>query len=285
MSRKKPLRSITSKVLLALLTTVLMNAPAFADESCKPILQLIHAAQTEFKDLIGEKAEIEVANGLEVFEGTLLLGADNFCSVAKQTQGEHRFSTSYTCGVPTNDMQLTIDQLKTQLSDCVGVQDWVEQKGLSGPTVSVARYGLLRLSISHHETGPGLGIEVFRDEAGRIVGSPYRGDQKMPDGSQLCTPKSNAELHELYKMYASRPGAETFENNEFYGVTNQSNSTIVAFVTKPVHPAHPALITRGIRESNGKVYLTASGDFAGDCLAFHGLLAEVRQMNEGMKDK
>lgn len=273
-------RFVFSKVLFFVFMLAFSGVTAFADSSCDSILKIIDAAPSEFENFYGDRLELEIADDMDVFEGTFHISSEYQCSIAQQNWNGRRFSTSYTCGFVASDVQNAVAQLKVQLSDCLDVEDWFEQGGSDVSSVSVAQYGLLRLSISQHSDNLGFGVEVFRDEADQVVGSPHRGDQKQADGSQLCIPRKSAEIKALYEIYASQPGAEPFVDDQFYGVTNREMSPMVAFVTRPTHPAHPAIITRRISEDGRRVH--ASGDFAGDCLAFHGLLVDVIKMNESM---
>lgn len=274
-------RSFT-RYLFALLALLLICETSFADETCNRTMRIVDAAQTEFEDFIGEPMEIDVPDGIEVFKGTLKMNPEGVCSVAIQSPDERRFSTSYTCSIPSDDVKQKVFKIQQQLEDCLEIENWIEQ---SGGNVAFSTYGLFRISISQNDSGLGLGVEVFRDNSGEIAGSSYRGDKTLPDGRQRCTPKSHTKLKKLYDMYAGKNGAEPFDNDQFFGVTNDSSSTVVAFLTKPNHPAHPALITRSVFERDGNVYMSASGDFAGDCLEFHNLLGQVKQMNDGLKQK
>ena len=115
------------------------------------------------------------------------------------------------------------------------------------------------------------------------MGSPTRGDSINENGAHRCTPKSPDEIARLFAMYGARAGAERFEDDQFVGYTNRQTQPIVAFTTKPSHPAHPAIIVRSVEERDGSVYVSAAGDFAGDCTAFHELLAQVNEMNRNLR--
>lgn len=269
------------KLCAPVLAIALIDGTSFADESCDKLMRVVDAAQNEFKDFVGEKMDIEVPEGIEVFKGRFQLTPEGICTVAIQSKDKRGYSTGYTCRFPADDAAK--ESLKAKIQNCLKIENWYEQPVSNSAPMLVTAYGLLRVSMSQHKSGTGLGIEVFRDKNGNIAGSSIRGNRELPDGRQYCTPKSYGELKRLYEKYASRPGAEPFDNDQFYGVTNKSSATIAAFMTKPIHPAHPALMTRGILERDDGVFMTANGDFAGDCLAFHDLLAQVRKMNEGLK--
>lgn len=272
----------SGKFIIVVATIVLSGTPALAQEKCEPILQIIHEAQTEFEDLYGDKIEIDAPIEFEAFQGTLGLDAESNCTLSVLKQNGDVFSTGYTCGIKHNDSETATKQLKDELDECLNVQQWFEQEAPGSPPTSIARYGLLRLTISQQDESLGFGVEVFRDKSGRIAGSSLRGDSVLPDGRHLCTPRPFPDLKASFERYMAQQGAEPFETAEFFGVRNREMSPTVAFLTRPIHPAHPAIIVRNIFEQDGSVSITAEGDFSGDCLAFHDLLADVRRMNESI---
>lgn len=168
------------------------------------------------------------------------------------------------------------------LKVALGVSEWTEQ---SDNGALSSRYGMLRLSVTRNgeRGGLALGIEVFRNERGEVLGSPTRGDGVDANGVHRCSAKSPQQIADFFEMYGQREGAEPFESDQFRGFTNRITQPMVAFVTRPTHPAHPAIITRGVERRDGAVYVTASGDFAGDCQAFLELLDQVRRMNENLR--
>jgi len=274
---------ISPRLAVAVLIGLGLNPDrAVAQDACKPIQQLIAAAQSEFAAFYGDAIEGEFPIHVKAFEATLRLSKEGSCSIAEVKQGNARFSTSYTCSFPTEDLAGEVARLKTQLSDCLDVQNWTDQTTPNAPTVALASYGLLRLSISHHDSGPGFGVEVFRDQSGQIAGSPVRGNQTRADGQQSCRPRTHSEIIAAFEDYATRTGAERTTQDQFYVVQNRETSPLIAFITRPSHLAHPAIITRDVKEVDGSVVMTANGDYAGDCLAFHQLLNEVRRMNESV---
>ena len=274
---------ISPRLAVAILIGLGLNpAHAAAQDACAPIQQVIDAAPSEFAAFYGNEIDGDFPAQITGFESTHKLSANGSCSIAEVVQGDARFSTSYTCSFPTDDLAGEVARLKTQLSECLDVRDWTDQTAPNAPTVLLASYGLLRLSISHHETGPGFGVEVFRDQNGQVAGSSVRGNQTGADGRQSCTPKAQSEINAAFRDYATRTGAELTTQDQFYVAQNRQSAPLIAFITRPSHPAHPAIITRDVKEIDGSVVMTASGDFAGDCLAFQRLLNEVRQMNESV---
>ena len=266
----------------ACLVGAFVNDRAAAQDACEPLQQVIDAAPSEFAAFYGNEIDGDFPPQITGFESTHKLSANGSCSIAEVVQGDARFSTSYTCSFPTDDVAGEVARLKTQIKACLDVRDWTDQTAPNAPTVLLASYGLLRLSISHHETGPGFGVEVFRDQNGQVAGSSVRGNQTDADGRQSCTPRAQSEINAAFRDYATRTGAELTTQDQFYVAQNRQSAPLIAFITRPSHPAHPAIITRDVKEIDGSVVMTASGDFAGDCLAFHQLLNEVRQMNESV---
>ena len=67
-------------------------------------------------------------------------------------------------------------------------------------------------------------------------------------------------------------------------VTYSDESTNMSFAfTMPGHAAHPAWITRHVRESNGSVDLSQIGYFAGEEEPFSVLFQQYEQMNERIR--
>jgi len=254
---------------------------AQAQDFCSDLRALLLAAPTEFTSETGAPTEGSWPEGLAVFEGTQQLSGANGCAVAQLTAIGRRSSTSYTCSNVASDDQSGLSTLRQQLSICLGVTAWTVQ---SDNGALSAQYGLLRLSITRNgpRGGLALGVEVFRDENGDVLGSPTRGDVLAQDGSHRCSSKTPQEIADFLTMYGQRPGAERFESDQFVGFTNRVTQPVVAFMTRPNHPAHPAIIVRSVIERDGSTFISAAGDFAGDCLAFLALLAEVNQMNRNL---
>lgn len=254
---------------------------AQAQEFCSDLRALLRAASAEFASEIGAPVAGAWPTGLVVFEGTQpLAGADGWV-VAQQTSNGQRFSTSYTCSNAATDDDAGIRGLRERVATCVNVTAWSEQRDNGALS---AQYGLLRLSITRNGNrgGLALGVEVFRDEHGGVLGSSTRGDIVNDDGSHRCSSKAPQEIADLLVMYGQRPGAVPFEDERFVGFTNRVSQPVVAFMTKPTHPAHPAIIVRSITERDGSTFVSASGDFAGDCEAFLALLAQVSEMNQNL---
>lgn len=241
-------------------------------------------APTEFESIIGPPVPGPWPPQLSVFEATQSLPETGPCVIAQQMHDDRRFSTSYTCSNSGVDDDAGLRALQASLLQCLNVSDWVEQQHPQGRGALSAQYGLIRLSITRNgETGGlALGVEAFRDERGEVMGSPTRGNRTEADGSQRCSPRSPEDISGFIAMYGARPGAERFENRQFIGYLNSVSAPAVAFVTRPSHPAHPAIIVRDITERNGSRFISASGDFAGDCEAFLALLREVDEMNRNV---
>lgn len=254
---------------------------ALAQDFCTDLQAVLIAAPSEFASQTGASIDGSWPAGLRVFEGTLPLTGATGCAVAQQTSDGRRYSTSYTCSNASVDDEHGMRDLRERVASCIDVTAWSEQQG-DGALSS--QYGLLRLSITRNGArgGLALGVEVFRDENGAVLGSPTRGDVVGSDGRHSCSSRTPREISEFLTMYGQRPGAERFEDERFTGFTNRVTQPVVAFMTRPTHPAHPAIIVRSVTEQNGSYYVSAGGDFAGDCQAFLALLAEVQQMNQNL---
>jgi hypothetical protein len=254
---------------------------AQAQDFCADVRHVIGAAPTEFVAFKG--APIEVQNpALRVFSGVERVAGAGECAVAEQDFEARRFSTSYTCANIAPDDDAGMTDLKERLHACLDVTEWAEQRDGSG--AQTAKYGLLRLSITRNgpQGGLALGVEAFRDERGEVMGSPTRGDAVNANGVHRCISRSPEAIAAMIASYAALPGAERFEDGQFVGYMNRNSHPTVAFVTKPTHPAHPALIVRDITERDGSRFVSAEGDFAGDCMAFQALLQEVVEMNRNL---
>jgi len=280
-------KRVVEKVLKRFPTLVLATiawcagSVAAAQDFCEALGGVLVAAQTEFAGITGLANSGDWPAHLAVFEATQSLPGAGTCVIAQQSANGSRFSTSYTCANLGEDSDVALQSLQQQLRQCLDLTEWSVQSENGALSSS---FGLIRLSITRNGApgGLALGIEVFRDERGEVMGSPMRGNRVEENGRQRCTPKSAQEIADYIAMYGARPGAERFESREFIGFTNQQSSPIVAFATRPAHPAHPAIITRDVYERDGSRYATASGDFAGDCEAFHALLREVQAMNRNL---
>lgn len=258
-------------------------APAAnAQEFCSQFRAILAAAPTEFASLRGEALNVDLPS-MTLFAGLQPLSKDSSCNVAQQQIAGKRYSTSYTCAPAAPDTRDGMQSLLAKLQTCLGVSLWMVEKTAVDEGPRSAQYGLLRISITHNgEQGLALGVEAFRDEHGDVMGSPIRGNQVDTDPNHACVAKSPEEIAGYLAMYGSRPGAVRFENDQFVGYTNRTSAPTVAFVTRPNHPAHPAIITRNVIERDGSTSVSVSGDFAGDCKAFHDLLEEVAQMNRNL---
>lgn len=259
-----------------------LAAPAAAAEDiCSELRGVLIAAQSEFTNILGPPISGQWPSHLSVFEATLALPGTGPCVIAQQTAAGRRLSTSYTCSNAGRDDDEGLLTLQGNLRQCLDVTEWTIQT--DGATA--ASYGLIRLSITRHgsQGGLALGVEAFRNEQGEIMGSPLRGNRIEANGAPRCSPKTPEEITGFLRMYGTRAGAERFEDRLFVGYTNRMSEPVVAFATRPAHPAHPALIVRRVEERDGAVYVRAGGDFAGDCEAFHALLQEVNEMNRNLR--
>jgi hypothetical protein len=267
--------------LMALVLGWIGCGPTQAQDFCSDLRALLRAAPSEFASETGAPIVGSWPAGLAVFEGTQSLAGAGGCAVAQQASNGRRSSTSYTCSNAATDDAAGMSNLRQRIASCVNVTAWVEQRDNGALT---AQYGLLKLSITHNGArgGLALGIEVFRDQNGAVLGSTTRGDVVGSDGSHRCSSKTPEEIADFFTMYSQRPGAEPFEDDRFIGFTNRVSQPVVAFMTKPTHPAHPAIIVRSITEQDGSTSISASGDFAGDCQAFLELLAQVNEMNRNL---
>lgn len=271
------------RILVLAACAFLGTSPASAQEFCESMQWAISEARTEFESVLGAPIATDLGPDLAVFESTLAIAGGDGCVIARQTANGSRFSTGLTCSNLRSDTDADIVALRGELQNCLEVASWIIQPDGS----LVASYGLLRLSITRHGArgGLALGVEVFRDPRGGVMGSTLRGDIVNADGGHTCTARSPDEIASLFAMYGASPGAERFENDQFVGFTNRLSSPVVAFMTRPTHPAHPAIIVRDVYEHDGNRYVTASGDFAGDCEAFLDLLREVQEMNQKLDQR
>lgn len=257
---------------------------ARAQDFCADVQGLLIGAQTEFAGLIGDVVP-NPPPSLAIFQGLRSMQGADACAVAHQTQQGRRYSTSYTCSGLGADTESNLRQLVERLNACLGLTMWTEQRQADARGAWLTQYGLIRLSITRNGArgGLALGVEVFRDANGRVLGSPTRGDVVDANGVHRCSSKPPEEIARLIAMYGERPGAERFEDQQFLGYTNRQSQPVVAFTTRPNHPAHPAIIVRSVQERDGSVFVSAGGDFAGDCEAFHDLLRQVQEMNQNLR--
>ncbi|MBI3438275.1 MAG: hypothetical protein HY054_06435 [Proteobacteria bacterium] len=255
---------------------------ARAQDFCADMRQVIEAAPTEFSALKGSSISDMQSASLLVFHGLKHIEGTGECAIGEQTSEGRRFSTSYTCANAAPDSAVGMASLTERLRTCLDVTEWTEQQ--DGRGARSAQYGLLRLSITRNgaDGGLALGVESFRDEHGEVMGSPMRGDAVNSTGVHRCIPRSPEDITSMIASYAALPGAERFEDRQFVGYRNRTSHPTIAFVTKPTHPAHPALIVRDVTQRDGSTFLSAEGDFAGDCQAFQELLQQVIEMNQNV---
>lgn len=277
------------RYLCSLLAFVACHGAATASPFCEAVKTIIGESDTEFQALRGDLIESDdMPAGIALYEGLEILPAAKSCTIGQVSMGSVRTSTSYTCGFEYEDTTQDTADLILSVGECLSISEWTEQDIPGGASSTfLGQYGMLRLSFAIHAdaNSVGFGFESFRDENGEVYGSPMRGNQEFEDGRNLCTPKTQDELEALYEMYGNREGATPFHDRLFEGFTNEVSSPMVAFKTRPTHPAHPAIIVRDIIDNDGIVSLSASGDFAGDCLAFQSLLQEVVAMNKSMSEE
>jgi hypothetical protein len=253
---------------------------------CDDLKTIISAARVEFSELIGEALPSSPSPDIAIFLGTQALAGAGTCAIAQQSEAGRRWATSYTCAEAAPDTPEGLQTLAGEIASCVGVTTWVQlQQPAEQNGNMAAQFGLIRLTITHNGArgGLALGVEVFRDERGDVMGSTMRGDSIGPDGGRTCRARPIGEIAASIRRYSELPGAERFEDDNFLGYTNRTSEVAVAFVTRPVHPAHPAIIVRRITERDGSTFISAEGDFAGDCQAFKDLLRQTDQMNRSTR--
>lgn len=255
---------------------------ATAQDLCTGMREVLREAPNEFEALRGPVIDGSFSQSIDVFEGRIQFASSGTCVVAQQNFNGTRFSTGYTCASVSENSGEGVAALQSELRDCFGIETWLPQSEAGLPLT--ANYGLIRFSITGSTKSLALGVEVFRDEKGRVLGSPLREDAPTDGDPVQCSPKSANEIVDLFSMYGERPGAEPFEDSLFVGYINSTSRPLVVFTTRPNHPAHPAIITRDVFEEDGTVYTSVKGDFAGDCMAFHELLEEVREMNQNVAE-
>lgn len=274
------MRNLTTAIVAAVAG---IASPAAAADFCTDLRAVLAAAPSEFASFIGEQS----AGGpphLAIFLGTRTMEGADVCAVAQQGREGRRYSTSYTCSTLGRDSDSSVRELVERVNGCLGLTTWTVQRQEDNRGPWLSQYGLIRLSITRNgERGLALGVEVLRDQNGAVMGSPMRGDVIDANGVHRCSPKAPEEIARLIAMYGERPGAERFEDQQFLGYTNRQSQPVVAFTTRPNHPAHPAIIVRSVQERDGSVFVSAGGDFAGDCEAFHDLLRQVQEMNQNLR--
>lgn len=272
-------------LLLSSMLLAFFPMTASADQFCEDVKKVIENAPSEFTTFQGDPIHDEAfPEELYVFSGSQNISGTTGCTLVQQGSESERFSTSYTCGFENETIKLASDSFVAKIGQCLGVTLWGEQVAPDGEVVAViGQYGLIRLSFTQQPTSIGFGVEVFRDENGDVFGSPKRGNRQEENGRERCTPKTTAEIEGFYDMYGAREGATAFEDDLFKGYTNRTTSPLAAFITKPSHQAHPALIVRDIYKKDGSIMALTTGDYAGDCEAFHQLLAQVEAMNDDLK--
>jgi hypothetical protein len=259
-------------------------AEAMAQNRCEDLRSIITAARTEFVDFVGDPLPDAPVPDFAVFMGTQTFTGAGSCALAQQTSAGRRFSTSYTCASVGPDTEQGLEALRRGIAACLDVTVWVHQQQPDGRGPWIAQFGLIRLSVTRHgPRGLALGVEVFRDERGEVMGSNTRGNSIGPDGGPTCRARTIGEIAASIRRYSELPGAERFEDENFLGYTNRTSEVAVAFVTRPVHPAHPAIIVRRITVRDGSTFISAEGDFAGDCQAFKDLLRQTDQMNRSLR--
>ncbi len=267
---------------LVLISSGLMSSVAQAATFCDSLKKIIATAPNEFDDFRGQK--LSSPEGLDIYLGNFtILGAES-CAVSNVSVQGKRSSSGYTCSFKGWDSVEGLAKLQADIKTCVNIEVWENATAADGRVQSLAaRYGLLKFSITHHgAAGLGLGVEVFRDDQGRVRGSPSRGSLKNGAGDKVCSAKTPDRIIAFIADYGEREGATFFQNAEFFGFTNDKSSPVVVFWTKQVHPAHPALIVRDVVREGEATRISARGDFAGDCLAFHVLLDQVAAMNKAV---
>ena len=276
---------LKQQLVLLISGYLIVTAPsAHAQMLCEDLLAVIDDAGKGFTDFRGAPfSGAAPADGITMFEAVHKIGGSSACVVADVKVDTRPPSTSYTCTSVATDTDAALQGLLNQFAECLGVREWREKRAPNHPVMLTSSYGQFALSLARHgDIGLALGVEAFRDEWGEVKGSPVRGDSTGSGEVRRCTPKSREDIFGFLAMYSERPGAERFENDKFVGYTNQVSGPLVAFMTKPNHPAHPAIIVRKVWEENGNTMISAGGDFAGDCVAFHSLLDETRKMNEAV---
>lgn len=274
---------LKQRLILLVSGCLMALAPsAHAQGLCDDVLAAIDDAGKGFAGFRGAPLSgAAPADGITMFEAAHKIGGSSTCVVADVRVDNRPPSTSYTCTGVVADTDAALQGLLNQFAECLGVRGWRETRAPNHPVMLTSSYGQFTLSLARHgELGLALGVEAFRDERGEVRGSSVRGDSAESGQVRRCSPKSREEIAGFLAMYSERPGAERFENDKFVGYTNKVSGPAVAFMTKPNHPAHPAIIVRKVWEENGNVMMSAGGDFAGDCVAFHALLDETRKMNE-----
>jgi len=266
--------------LLTLIFFTLLPPMAKAATFCDGLKKIIAAAPTEFADFRGQK--LDGPEGFEIYLGKFSLHEAESCAATLFSVEGKPVSSGYTCSFKGQDSDEGLSKLQGDIKTCLNIEVWQSATAL-GDTVQTlaAQYGLFKLSISRNgPAGLGLGVEAFRDEAGSVFGSPTRRSSTPGSGKIECKPKSADQIMSFGAVYADRQGAEFFQNEEFFGFTNAKSSPVVVFWTKPIHPAHPALIVRDVIQEGSGTNILTKGDFAGDCLAFHALLNQVVAMNQ-----
>ncbi|MBI1187749.1 MAG: hypothetical protein GC206_10565 [Alphaproteobacteria bacterium] len=263
--------------LRALVTSVVLvcwgGAAQAQDDLCAGVRSMLGEAVSEFALWRGDP--LPGVDGVAILSGAHRPFGEGPCAVAIAGERERITSTSYTCNAG-EDSDAAFLRIRDELASCLEIT-WVEQPAPYN-NATFAQFGLLRISLSRNgESGLGLGVEAFRDDQGRVMGSPTRGDGRME-----CHAKSPEEIAGFAVHYTTEDGAEVSVENGYRVIANAQRRRI-ALLTTPVVPAHPAVFVRGVAAEGGQTFVFVRGDFAGDCLAFLETLAEIDRMNQGVR--
>ncbi len=263
-------------VIGALAGALAWGHTAAADQRCEQLRSIVSQAGFEFERLQGPEIEGARQPGRNVYFGLLPLDGAGACLVAHLSEGERRLSTGYMCTDVGPNTEAGVAALKADLSRCLDVQTWE-----SSPAGETSRYGLTRLLMLAGGPRLGLVFETQRDENNEPYGSPFRGDRVLENGRNLCTPRSPEVVFSRFAESAARPDVEVYEERDAIGVRTTSSNPINMFVTRPGHPAHPAVISRTLTRSEDSGFgLITSGDYAGDCQAFMALFVEALETDQ-----
>lgn len=77
-------------------------------------------------------------------------------------------------------------------------------------------------------------------------------------------------------------GVQDIESEKLEIFQDRNSGTTIAF-TKPGHPAHPAWVTRQVREKDGTVGIAQIGYFAGAEAPFAKLFRDYQQLNDRIR--
>jgi hypothetical protein len=105
---------------------------------------------------------------------------------------------------------------------------------------------------------------------------------------EVCRPVTPERIETQWSYYKSQPAVEAVQGGgDGYECITFSNAeakeTKIVCRTRPVHPAHPAIVVQIIFEKDGAVYMGLQGSAAGDCNEFLKMMDAFKKKNENLR--